>query len=987
VGVPSPARLFRFGAFQLDLRARELRRNGIKVRVPDQSIQVLAMLLEHPGEVVTREEVHQRLWPNGTIVEFDHSINAAIKRLRQALEDSAEAPQYIETLPRLGYRFIGAVEQTLVTEEAAVPCTEPEPSPGELEGEIFSHYRILGKLGSGGMGVVYRAQDTRLKRTVAIKILPEHLSDNLQARERFQREAHAIASLSHPHICTLHDVGHQDGADFLVMEYLEGETLASRLKKGPLSPDQVLQYSIQITDALDTAHKHGVIHRDLKPGNLMLTKSGVKLLDFGLAKVRVAATAAGATALPTEMAPLTGEGTILGTLQYMAPEQLEGKEADARTDIFALGAVIYEMATGTRAFEGKSHASLVSAIMTAEPPPISTLRTMSPLALDHVVRTCLAKDPDARWQTAHDVLVELQWIAESSVAASAAPRRTRREVVAWTCAGVASLAAAGIGAMRLREQRGEAAPMYFEIPAPPKMRFFVEEYGHFAAVSPDGRQLVWVGLAEGKQLLWLRSLDSPEIRSLPGTDNARLPFWSPDSRFVGFFAGGRLKKINTAEGTLQDLCEASIGLGGAWNRDGLIVFATTYGQPLHRISAVGGEPVPMLDIDRPGGETAQLAPSFLPDSRHLVYWSWRRSKDFICLASTDSRKTRPLIPGATQAMYAPPGFLVFHLGESVLAQPFDTGKLQLTGEPRRLADHADFFSVSGNGVLAYHRNDSSATQFSWYARDGKRSSVVGEPGEYEEFALSADEKRLAVVRGSLVPDIWLLEFGNGVMSRVTFKGARSPVWSPDGRQLIFTIYQNGQFGLYRRVIATGEEELLCALAEDIFAKDWSKDGAYVTLVLGMGLGRLELTGERKPEMLMKTDYDKDQPRLSPDGQWIAYNSTETGRWEIYVAAFPSFSLKRQVSNAGGGQPRWRGDSKELFYLSLDGKLMAVEIKAGSTIETGLPRLLFQTRIRTSGLFDQYQASHDGQRFLLAEPVDEATDAITVVANWTAGLRR
>ncbi len=468
--------------------------------------------------------------------------------------------------------------------------------------------------------------------------------------------------------------------------------------------------------------------------------------------------------------------------------------------------------------------------------------------------------------------------------------------------------------------------------------------------------------------------------------NARLPFWCPDSRFVGFFANGRLKKINTADGTLQDLCEASIGFGGAWNRDGLIVFSPTYSQPLHRISAEGGEPSPFLDLDRKDGETAQLAPSFLPDGRHFVYWSWGRNT-FIRIASIESRETQPMIPGADQAMYAPPGFLVFHLGDSILAQPFDTHKLQLTGEPRRLADSAGFFSISGNGVLAYEGNAASSMQFSWYTRDGKRSSLVGEPGDYDTFALSADEKRLAVVRGSSVPDIWLLEFANGVISRLTLKGATDPVWSPDGRQLIFASHQNGHFGLYRRVIATGEEERLWASDEEITAKDWSKDGAFVVLLFGSGLGRLKLTGERKPELLLKTEFDHDEPRLSPDGQWIAYISTETGRWEIYVAAFPSFSLKHQVSKAGGAQPRWRGDGKELFYLSLDGKLMAVDIKATSTVETGLPRLLFQTHIRTSGLSDQCQASHDGQRFLLAEPVDEATAAITVLTNWTAALRR
>ena len=592
MGASSPARFFHFGAFQLDLRARELRRNGVKVRIPDQSFQVLAMLLERPGEVVTREEVHQRLWPNGTIVEFEHSIYAAIKRLRQALDDSAEAPRYVETLPRLGYRYIGPMEQAPAQDEA-VPSLEPESGPGELEGEIISHYRILEKLGVGGMGVVYKAEDTRLGRTVALKFLTDLFSDDAAALERFQREARAASALNHPNICTLYDIGQADGRPFLAMEYLEGQTLGQRIAAKPLGLEETLDLSIQIADALDSAHRHGVVHRDLKPGNIMLTKSGAKLLDFGLAKVRALESVVGTTTSPpTQAMPLTTEGAILGTLQYMAPEQLEGKEADARTDIFAFGSVIYEMVSGRRAFEGKSHASLIAAILGQHPPPISALQPLTPPAMKHVVETCLAKDPMDRWQTARDLLHELKWIAaegaQAGISKSAVSRRSGRRLLSWALTAVVSLAFLTVAVVHFRERASEMRPARFLVAMPDKVTF---DWWDFPEISPDGRRLVIPGIApDGKRLLWIRSLDSLAVEALPGTEGACYPFWSPDSRSVAFFTvAGKLKKIDISGGTAQTLCDIPPlggGNGGAWNQNGVILFAT-YGQPLRRISEDG----------------------------------------------------------------------------------------------------------------------------------------------------------------------------------------------------------------------------------------------------------------------------------------------------------------------------------------------------------------------------------------------------------------
>ncbi|HUJ22100.1 MAG TPA: protein kinase [Bryobacteraceae bacterium] len=845
-------------------------------------------------------------------------------------------------------------------------------------------YEILAPIGAGGMGEVYRARDTRLDRTVAVKILPEYCSSSPQRRERFEREARAIASLSHPHICPLYDVGRQDDIDYLVMEYLEGQTLAERLKKGPLPADQLLPCAMQITEAVDAAHKHGVIHRDLKPGNIILTKAGAKVLDFGLAKVRVAEAASGETTLPIA-APLTAEGAILGTLEYMAPEQLEVKEADARTDIFALGAVIYEMATGRRAFEGKSQASLISAIMDREPPPISALQTMTPPALDHVVRTCLAKDPEQRWQTAHDLLVELQWIAGGgSQAAPAAPRRTRREMAAWGLAGVASAAAAVLAAMRWRERPSRADLMQFQIVLPARMTF---EDSDFPVISPNGRQLVLAGTVEGNKRLWLRSLDSPATRPLAGTDGGTLPFWSPDARFIGFFAGRKLRKLDTSTGVIEDLCETGEGLGGIWSRDGVVVFSGGPGKPLQRVPATGGKPALLFGLDRQGGETDQLPLGFIAGSRHFLYSSSRQGRSGTYLASLDSNQTQPLIFGSDAALYAPPGLVISLSQGSLTAQPFDLDRLQLTGAAVRLAEHAGVFSVSDNGVLAYREATSSVVQLGWYNRDGKRLSTAGDPGEYLQIALSADEKRLTV-EGPGLSDLWLLDLASGIRSRLTFKQASDAVWSPDGRQLVFSSNRGGQFDLYRKVVGGAEEELLFGSAEPKYPEDWSRDGSFLIFINedGKKFYRLPLAGDRKPELLLETDFAKDEPHLSPDGRWIAYGSAESGRWEIYLASFPGFTQKRQVSNAGGGRPAWRGNGGELFYLSLDGKMMAVEVKSGATLETGPPRELFPTRVRVDPRQDQYCVTHDGQRFLLAEPV-ETSSVITVVINWAAGLKR
>jgi serine/threonine protein kinase/Tol biopolymer transport system component len=877
-------------------------------------------------------------------------------------------------------------------------------SLGALTGHHLGPYEILAPLGAGGMGEVYRARDTRLDRIVAVKILRRHLSSNPQFLGRFEREAHVIASLSHPHICTLHDVGHQDGIDYLVMEYLDGQTLADRLRKEPLSLDQVLQIAIQITDALDTAHRHGVIHRDLKPGNIMLTKTGAKLLDFGLAKGRATEVAAGKTALPTETA-LTGEGTILGTLQYMSPEQLEGKEADARTDIFALGAVIYEMATGRKAFAGKSQASLIAAIMSAEPPPISTVQNMTPPALDHVARTCFAKDPNARWQTVHDVLLQLKWIADADwqagITRPVGGRRRNREILAWGLVAAASLFAVSLFLIYFRQRPGEAHAVRFQIPLPERMSF---EWHDFPVISPNGQRLVLPGVAsDGVRHLWIRSLDSLTDHLLPGTEESYHPFWSPDSLSVAFFAKDELKRIDLAGGPPQTLCDAAYpALGGAWNQDDVILLSIKGG--ILRVSATGGQPKPVLQLDKSRQESLQLWPHFLPDGRHFLYLSQsaRWGKGGIYVGSLDSKEPGTRLATESNASYSQPGFLVYGRQETVLAQPFDSNKLRVTGEAVPIAEHvgrmmsvpASLFSVSENGVLVYGSPRSHRVQLAWHNRDGTRQASIGEPGIYTDLTLSPDEKRLAVGRtdpGTGKSDLWILDLVTGIMSQLTSDASieGGAWWSPDGRELVYHSDRKGKFDLYRKAVGGSDEELVFQSGEDKWPSQWLKDGSVLFGNWGTKIFyRLPLSGERQPLTLFQTEFNKLSPRVSPDGRWVAYSSVESGRFEVYVAAFPSFREKRQASNGGGCQPLWRKDGKELFYLSLSlDRMMSVDVKRTSSIETGVPRALFQIPFRADQNRIQFDVTGNGRRFIFGEPVGEGNKPITVVLNWTAGLTR
>src|SRR5712691_9791393 len=885
-----------------------------------------------------------------------------------------------------------------------------------VSGTKLGPYEIVAPLGSGGMGEVYRARDTRLERTVAIKILPAHLSSDPVRKQRFEREAKTISSLNHPHICVLHDVGSQDGMDYLVMECVEGETLAKRLEKGPLPLDQVLKFGAQIADALDRAHRSGVVHRDLKPGNIMLTLTGAKLLDFGLAKPAVPlTTGATLTAAATQTTPAAREGTIVGTFQYMSPEQVEGKELDGRSDIFSLGAVLYEMLTGLRAFQGKSQLSVASAILEKEPAPISTVKPLTPPALDHAIRRCLAKDPEERWQTARDVALELKWIAEAGSQSSAAtPVKDHRnsEWLMMAALVVTAAAAVTLGVLYARRPATDAPVARAYIKPMVNSSFIFSGTAAGFALSPDGRLLAYVASTpDGKSVLWLRPIDFLQAQPLPGTEGATYPFWSPDSRFIAFFAGGKLKKIESSGGPPFTICDASDGRGGTWNRDGDILLTPAVNTTLFRVSSSGGPLIPVTTLDPSKNETTHRWPYFLPDGRHFLYFTGsvfsprETLTNSVLLGSLDSKESKLLLHSHTNAIYAS-GHILFMRQFTLMAQPFDTTSLQLTGDAVPIADPVQegrsvakgVFSASENGLLTYVEGASGADrQLEWFDRDGKEMGAVPGADAYAGVRISPDGKRLAYYLDSAGYDIWSFDIARGVKTALSFgsgsgQGNLYPVWSPDGRRIIYTSYRNGKYGLYLKASdGSGSEELLLDAVDRIrFSTDWSPDGKFLTYIEGAQGGwaiwMLPLEGERKPDLLHKSQFAEREASFSPDGKWVSYCSNESGDYKVYVVPFPGPGGKWQVSPTGGCGPRWRRDGKEIFYLSSDNKMMATEVKAsGSSFEVGATHALFGTR--PYGVFGRFDVSADGQRFAIPYEAGQPSAAITLVVRWPAELKK
>ena len=881
-------------------------------------------------------------------------------------------------------------------------------------GTRLGPYEIVAPLGAGGMGEVWRGRDTRLDRSVAIKILPAEFAQNAQFKLRFEREAKTISQLNHPHICTLYDVGD----NYLVMELLEGESLAERIAKGPMPLEQVLRYGMQIADALDKAHRAGIVHRDLKPGNIMITRPGAKLLDFGLAKdFGTLFDAEG----PTRHKSLTAEGTVVGTLNYMAPEQLEGRPVDARTDIFALGAVLYEMATGKRAFEGQSKASLIASILTSEPPPITAIQPMTPAAFDRVVRTCLAKDPDERWQSAHDVATELRWVAEPAPATASrfAPRRGVHVVWALICLAIAAAAVIGL---RTRRQIEAPSPLIrASILPPPHVTFSAiggvsnagtasttfGAVGSFA-ISPDATSVAFSGLdSDGRVLLWLRRLDGFTATALRETEGASYPFFSADGKFIGFFAQGLLKKVSVAGGRPQTIREAVRGRGGTWSADGVIVFAPDSRDGLYSIGP-DGTVKPVTHLDQRAGEFSHRWPSFLPDGKHFVYLSQavqgNQPKNAIYVASTDSSERKFLLNAASGAFYSE-GYLLFPRDKVLFAQKFDPVRLMLSGEPKPVAEDVQYiqptansiFAVSDNGVLAYQSSSSEPTaRLAWRDRSGKETEIVGATGNFATIRLSPDGTKVAFDSAeprSGAIDVWVFDLNRAMMSRVTFGPTWNsvPVWSGDGREIFYRSPRTGPADLYQRSLTgSGNERLFIHSALNKIGGHCTPDGKWMAFYSldPKGKTRFDLWlysfENHTSQPFLQTPFNETEPVFSPDGRSIAFVSDESGRGEVYLSPFPPTRPKVQVSTGGGGAPRWSADGKELFFLS--GKMSIMAAAIDPQMQASTPKPLFKIQATSAGPL--YDVAPKGDRFLVALPIEEASTAtISVVVNWPAELQR
>jgi serine/threonine protein kinase/Tol biopolymer transport system component len=895
-------------------------------------------------------------------------------------------------------------------------------------GTKLGPYEIQSPLGAGGMGEVYRALDTRLDRTVAVKVLASHLSSSPELKQRMEREARAISSLNHPHICHLYDLGSQDGTDYLVMEFLEGETLAERLRKSPLALHEIYKIGIAVAEALAFAHRSGIVHRDLKPGNIMLTQAGAKLMDFGLAKSlspQNAASGSGAppsfTAMPTmsgpsPLSPLTTAGSIIGTIQYMSPEQIEGKEADARSDIFAFGAVLYEMVAGKRPFSGKSQISLASSILESDPEPLTLTKPQTPSTFEHVVTTCLQKNPEDRFQTAHDIKLQLQWIAAEktspAVAALSPPTAPNRTRWGWATGLVGAIILGAAAGIFLYRPAQTAPPIRAAINPPPNATIsLVGDFAGPPVLSPDGSAIAFVATgSDSKNMIWVRPMNAPDAHMLAGTDGATFPFWSPDSRSLGFFAGAKLKTIDLNGGSPLVVCDAPFGRGGAWGPGGTILFAPEALSSLMRVNASGGTSVPLTSVN-PAHPASHRWPVFLPDGKHFLYLfvnAHDPGSDAVYYASIDGRENRQLITSQSNAVYAD-GFLLFIRGGQLMARPFDPAKGTLSGESQALASgvmedastwHMDV-SVSGNGLLVLANGGIGDQQLVWVDRSGKQiGTVVSKVANLVTAKLSpqADRIALEIDNGAGNHDIWVYDVARGVQTRLTFGPVENdyPIWSPDGKWIVYTaIESNIHTKLYRKHSdGSGVEELLISDDQVATASEWSRDGKYLLYARGPSanfweIWALPLEGERKPSLVVPHTANSfaSEGHLSPDGRWLAYTSAESGNPEVYVMAFHGGQGKWQVSTNGAYQSQWSRDGKELFFFNQATRsVFAVPVKeTNDGLQFGAAQQLASNfNSSTAGFYD---VTPDGKKILLNLVVQQVSQSVTILTNFSAGLKK
>jgi serine/threonine protein kinase len=908
-------------------------------------------------------------------------------------------------------------------------------------GTKLGPYEILAPLGAGGMGEVYRAKDTRLDRTVAIKVLPAHLSSSPELKQRMEREAKAISALQHANICTLHDIGSQDGTDFLVMEYLEGQTLADRLAKGALPIDQTLKIATEIAQALEKAHQQGIIHRDLKPANIMLTKAGAKLMDFGLAKPGLTnlgsanlgpAQAIGPftpstptmnlASLTSAASPLTQKGSIVGTFQYMAPELLQGAEADARSDLFSFGCVLYEMITGRRAFEGKSQLSVFTSILEKDPEPISASQPQAPPMLDRVVRACLAKDPADRIQSAHDVAMDLRWVSD------AAPNESERSSAQLNKSWAAALAAlllvfvalAAFAGYRWAKSSEQTVSLHAEIPPPDKFSLDTTgDAGGMPVLSPQGDKIAFVAHSGETKLLWVRSLSSEAAQSLDGTAGAAHPFWSPDGRYIGFFAGGKVMKIAATGGPVAAMADAPNSRGGSWSASDIIVFAPDFIGPLLKVGAQGGAAEAATVLDR-AKHTTERWPWCLPDGKHFIFLATSHTggdpkQNGIYFGSLNSRETHLVLATDSAAQYAS-GYLLYRSSTALVAQPFDPQKGILSGSAIPLVSNLrddvgvwrSIFSVSQNGLLTYQRGstDSAKSHLVMFDRSGKTLADY-DPQEntttnvrallgVRDVRLSPDNKRVAFASGN---GIWTLDLERKTKTRITFdeQVIQEPAWSSDGKSLIFTALVTSGGGNVeirsKSADGSGAEKTLVE-QNNYHSPGWSPDGKYVTYLWGEGEKMVSLwirpvNGDGKPVAAVRPPSAQSNLisyRISPDSHWVAYQSDESGQPEIYITSFPEGKGKWRVSTNSGAYPAWSGDGKELFFKDLTDNIFVCTVTPkGSEVEVGTPQRLFHAA--SPGLGLSFDASSDGKRLLVNHSEEEGQVPLQLVTNWPAELKK
>jgi Tol biopolymer transport system component len=915
--------------------------------------------------------------------------------------------------------------ESLIAQAASSPSFLEAPMVGaaspSLVGRQLGAYRLEAPIGAGGMGEVYRAKDTRLGREVALKILPAAFAADPQRRSRFEREARAVAALNHPNICTIHDVGHDQGLDFLVMELVDGESLAARLARGPLPVDDALTRAIEIADALDKAHGQGIVHRDLKPGNVMLARAGsgksratqAKLLDFGLARIVPSAAAAGAA--PTDTTPMTDTGAVLGTIQYMAPEQIEGQPADARTDIFAFGALLYEMLTGRRAFEGASTAALMAAILREDPPPVH------PREVGRIVHRCLAKDPLRRYQSARDLLNDLEDVQQSvdsgqlETPLPPAPASSQPGArLAWVVAAASLIFAAVAGWSALTVRPADAPVTRATLLAPEGTEFDFSEGA--PALSPDGRRLAFLARRpDGTRQIWLRALDSLAAQPLAGTEGATHPFWAPDGTALGFFSDLKLRTLDlTGSGIIRALCPVDrTARGGAWGPDGTILFARSGTSEIYRISANGGSEVRATEFDARREEQLHRFPTFLPDGRHFLFLSDGRAESgdppdhlTVFVASLDSTSRKRITWADSSVTYSRSSHLLFLRGDTLFAQRFDASHVALAGTPVEIAARVSMsvrneaaLSVDRDGTLVYQTGLGELAQLAWMDRTGRLLSTVGPPGHTRTVELSHDTRKVALVvwDPQTYRDIWVRDLERDTSITISREAGHEfcPVWSHDDRQLFFAL-QNGTHSstatqssiLSKTADGASMPQMVYAAPDGQYAMPTSisSDGSILATMIGKespdyDIGVLRLAGSA-PHLLNRPEFVEMNGQLArTQSRWLAYQSDESGSTEVYVQRLDRQRARFPISTAGGSHPRWRRDGRELFYLSPELKLMAVEITLEPRFSAGIPKALFEPKVRPF-LGYQYDVSPDGQRFLVLRTVkDQGEPPLTMIQNW------